>query len=286
MAALQENGLDPDVFGYVVNNPLFDNDLESISDSDSNHPIELTPTSSVSFQEEPLAKKPRIYSSTTRFVIQHIVLRNEEDPSNKWFDVWWLGCKKSTPESYSHLVAEGVDHRLLDAVVNKGLKARRTTWIGLSLRSGRKISTSLLSSDGLDGAAQATCVDLMTEIKVKYQCANARCVPYTFLNLLSLYKKSKDKLMKCNLDLCSLAELCTPVGHLFGKNLNPRDKDLAWLLEQTTGQFLVVDTLHCVGVDCTRQLVFDCALPTALKLSSGALAHCCIVKADEMRQII
>ncbi len=92
--------------------------------------------------------------------------------------------------------------------------------------------------------------------------------------------------MKFHLTLCPLSALCMPVGHLFGKILAVRDQDLSWLLLQKAGLFLVVDGLHCVGVDCERGLILDCGYPTAFKLCLGAFTHCGIVKADEMRQVV
>jgi hypothetical protein len=98
--------------------------------------------------------------------------------------------------------------------------------------------------------------------------------------------KNKKNLINRTTTLCDLPDLCDPVRSLFGKGLMPLGKDLSWLLEQTSGLFLVVDGLHCVGVDCTRGLILDCAFPTAFKLCLGAFTHCGIVKADEMRQVI
>ncbi len=95
----------------------------------------------------------------------------------------------------------------------------------------------------------------MTDINVKYQCEDGRCVPYALQNLLSMNKKSKDKLINSAGTLLSLSELCGPVRSLFGKSLMPLGKDLSWLLEQTSGLFLVVDGLHCVYLHCNCKCV-------------------------------
>jgi hypothetical protein len=220
------------------------------------------------------------------YVIQHIKLISLLRPS---FEVWWLGYRNSTVESYDHLVSENIDSRMLDVVVEKGISAKKSTWTGISLRSGREVNlTSVLplaSAEGSTANFFAVEVDFATEVKIRFQCPDARCVPYSFLNLLSLNLKAKNKLIKQTKTLCTLAELCRPVGNLFGKQLRKLEKDLPWILVQSTGLFLIVDTLHCVGIDCERQLIFDCALPNALRLCNEALIDCGIMKVDEMRKV-
>jgi hypothetical protein len=195
--------------------------------------------------------------------IQHIRLIGD-----KLFDVWRYEKQTSESLTYSQLVSEDVNYRLLDRVEKKGLKAKRTSWIGRPLQRRGSCETN---SD--------------TNIKVKFQCPTDRGVPYSFLNLLSSNGKKKNKLINAVGTLLSLSELCESAGHLFGKTLMPRDKNLTWLMEQATGQFLIVCGLCCVGVDCARQLIFDCALPTAMKLSLCSLKYCGILNIDEMRQI-
>ena len=163
--------------------------------------------------------------------------------------------------------------------------------VGASLRSGRDTNSTPATNfnSNYSGGAKTDSLGLegiATDIVVKYQSEDSRCVPYAFLNLLSLHSKKKDKLMKFHLTLCPLSALCMPVGRLFSKTLEVIDQVLSWLLLQKTGLFLVVDGLHCVGVDCARGLIFDCGYPTAFKLCLEAFAHCGIVKADEMRQIV
>ncbi len=89
----------------------------------------------------------------------------------------------------------------------------------------------------------------MTDVKIRFQCPDARCVPYAFLNLLSLNLKTKNRLIKQTKTLCTLAGLCRPVGNLFGWQLRKLEKILK---VQSTDLFLIVDTLHCVGIDCEK----------------------------------
>jgi hypothetical protein len=224
-----------------------------------------------------------------RYTINHIKLRNIEDPDDPWFDIWWLGYNPSTPQSYKHLLAEGVDRRELDTVMKKGLKAQRTTWGGLTLRSGRECNKATLplgAEIGFDTGTPCHCQHFTTEIKVKFHCQQARCVPYSFLNVVGANKKKKDKLIRAlGAGLCSLRDLCNPVQMLFKKTLVPVDKDLAWILKQTSGVFLVFDTIHCVGVDCEKKLIYDSSLKLCLKLCEDAFAYCNILKAEEVRQV-
>jgi hypothetical protein len=187
------------------------------------------------------------------------------------------------------MVKEGVDPCELDTVVAKGFKARRTTWGGLSLRSGREYTPAVSSPLGGENGSDMVppCPDFMTEIDVKFQYQQARCVPYSFLNVFGASKKNKGKLIKAlGAGLCSIRDLCNPVGKIFGKSLTKVDKDMDWIIEQPTGLFLVFAELHCVGVDCEKKLIYDSALPTCLKLCKDAFAHCDIHKAEEVRQIV
>ena len=141
---------------------------------------------------------------TTFFLTCQIALRNKEDPSNLYFDVRWLGHKRSTAESYKHLVAEGVDPRDLDKVAATGLGTKWTTWGGLSLRSGHDYSAIVSSLGGTNGIGGVDLI-FMTDIDVKFQYKGARCVPYSLLNLVDAHRKKKDKLMAAlGTGLCSL----------------------------------------------------------------------------------
>ncbi len=102
----------------------------------------------------------------------------------------------------------------------------------------------------------------------------------------STNEKKKRCLIKAVGTKLSLSKLCNPAGQLLSKTLKPLNENLPWLMEQTTGLFLIVEGLHCVGVDCARQLIFDCGWATALKLSLDSLAYCGFRNVKEMRQIV
>ena len=44
-------------------------------------------------------------------------------------------------------------------------------------------------------------------------------------------------------------------------------KDLTWVVEEGIGQVLLYSGVHCVGIDCSRRLVFDCSKTHALPLT-------------------
>ena len=52
---------------------------------------------------------------------------------------------------------------------------------------------------------------------------------------------------------------------------------LALLIEQSDGLFVVTNSHHCVAVDCGRKLIFDCSKPYALTLSKSGFKACNIL---------
>jgi len=51
----------------------------------------------------------------------------------------------------------------------------------------------------------------------------------------------------------------------------PGKKTPAWLLEQKAGLFIVVKSLHCIGVNCYRRQIFDCLENFTLNLNFNNL---------------
>ncbi len=93
--------------------------------------------------------------------------------------------------------------------------------------------------------------------------------------------------LKITGDKCGLADLSYPSNKVFKKNISTAlDVDLDWIIAQTSGLFLVFDTIHCVGIDCNKKLIYDSSLPKCLNLCKEAFHHCHIFRAEEARQII
>jgi hypothetical protein len=201
------------------------------------------------------------------YEMESLQLHNGKNPNNIWFSVKWFGHEEPTLVRKKQLVADGVDVRLLENVEKRGVEGKPKMLVGRS-------------------PGTSSPIDFNT-VKVSFQCKDARCVPYALCNLLGASNGARKRLIKCTQALCSLSDLSDHTGRLFGKTLKSiKGSSLPWLVEQLTGLFLVVDDLHCVGVDCDRQLIFDCGLPFALPLSLTSLTHCGIVKISEMRQIL
>ena len=81
-------------------------------------------------------------------------------------------------------------------------------------------------------------------------------------------------LKSLNSSLCDLKDLAKAACSI-GVNLIEITDGIPWvLLPSQTGQFLLLQGGHCIGVDCTRRLVFDAARPRVLELSDGAIRVC------------
>ncbi len=148
------------------------------------------------------------------------------------------------------------------------------------------LTSSILSGVEL-GTSVTDKVDFSTDVKLRFKSQNNRCVPYGFLNVMQQSKKNKDRLIKKVGNFCSLAELSNGVTSVFGIELSKQlDNDIPWLLEQTTGKFLVVNVVNILRIDCEKQLIFDCGYPTAFKLCIQALQECGVDAISEMRKIV
>lgn len=204
-----------------------------------------------------------------------------------FFRVWWLGYQTPTEEPRQSLLEDGVSACDLDAVAAKGPKAAPTTWGGARLRSGRETGTTTPqpSGCGLSGHHGNDGVSVLaTELRVRFRYQGSRCVPFAFLNVYDASRGQKDRLLQVlGREFCSLKDLCNPVQKVFKFSMTPQhNKDLAWLLAQTDGRFVVLSGVHAVGVDCARRLVFDAADEFALRLCPAALYRCGITRVDEM----
>ncbi len=176
-----------------------------------------------------------------------------------------------TRKTEEELLSEGLHPSLLRRIKEKTTKARPTKLVGY----------------WFGASDEQVLPHLAIHVPPKFGCALDRGVPYSLLNLLDAKKRAAQRLIKNFGALGTLSELCDHAGSLFRKRLKPiKESSISWLLEQSTGLFLVVDELQCVGVDCVRQLVFDGGQPYALHLSREALLACGIIKLDEVRQII
>ena len=102
-------------------------------------------------------------------------------------------------------------------------------------------------------------------VPVKFRSDHDSCVPYSLLNLIDASNNMRRKLMRVfgstKGNLYDLARSVDTIPELFKKftlSGNISGKHLNWIVEQKEGKYIVLSGVHCVAVDCERQLVFDC----------------------------
>jgi hypothetical protein len=118
--------------------------------------------------------------------------------------------------------------------------------------------------------------DEISERDVKFQGKGVRCVSNALLNVMDA-SRTKGKKLTAALGgntLCDLDDLAGVSQEVFGVSLCRRPQDLQWILTQTRGRFLILQAVHCVGVDCGKRLLYNSARPKVLRLTANALAGC------------
>ena len=174
----------------------------------------------------------------------------------------------------------------LEAVKRKGYKAKRSSWVG---RGGSEEVVGPVSlAPSMPGQEAAVTVEgLGHPMPVHWQSSQSYCVPFAFLNVIGASKKKKKMLLRLLPGKnCGFRDLAPIVRkHPFQRHLERCSITIQGILAKKTELFLVIDGVHCVGVDCSRQLIFDCAKEKALPLSEESFRECQIIKIDEARQI-
>jgi hypothetical protein len=206
-------------------------------------------------------------------VIQAMKFWTTEDDED-WFNVWWLDSPASSLQCRSNF--SSAMSRFLDFVQNKGNAhaTKKTPCIG------RRVHTS--NTSHLHG----------TDIKTRFfSGASNKCIPYAFLNVIRASQKERKYVMKTFANrggfggLSDLARVSSNIGVRLRKFRRTEKPTLAWILKQHSGRFLIVNGVHCVGIDCADDLVWDCAEGFALRLCHDSLQACGIVKVDQIRRI-
>ena len=126
------------------------------------------------------------------------------------------------------------------------------------------------------------------KIPVAYQSKIGDCVPFAPLNILPsdypiVLKERLEVavLSKVGGTLCDFKDVSiifrefgVELRHLRLKGSVPKDKMVNWFLAQREGLFAVSTDCHCIGVDCNRRLIFDCAESYALKMNMTSFHRC------------
>lgn len=202
-----------------------------------------------------------------------------------WYRCW---CLESPNDPYfqhhRNLVQDypGCEDEL-KAIKQKGYKAKRSKWLGCG--SSEEAVSPVPS--GLDQKAAVTVEGVGPLLPVRWQSSNTHCVPFAFLNVIDASHRTKKTLFRLFPGRnCGLNDLAPIVRNKpFKRQLRHCSITIPGILTNKTELFLVVDGVHCVGVDCSRQLIFDCAKTTALPLSEESFRKCHVLKIDEARQI-
>ena len=107
------------------------------------------------------------------------------------------------------------------------------------------------------------------------------CLIYAVLNAaknpgVAIHDKLRDAFGCSHGSLRQLALASQSIGATLAKvkNTSAGAVSLERLLSQSTGIYILYADGHCISVDVSRQLVFDCAYPFALSFTRDALDLC------------
>ena len=185
----------------------------------------------------------------------------------EWYRCWCLESPNVPYFQHRTIILQDYPgcERELEAVKKKGYKAKRTGWVGRGVSEEAVGPVPL----GLVQGAAVTVEELGPPIPVRWQSSHTHCVPFAFLNVIGASTKQKKTLMRLLAGRnCGFRDLAPIVRKKpFKKNLCHTTITIQGILTKNTELYLVVDGVHCIGVDCSRQLIFDCAKQTALPLS-------------------
>lgn len=215
--------------------------------------------------------------------------------SHDSFNAQFLGCEGteiiSRSETMAHIALdEQADYdTLFNLAVTRGSNPLRwTRFIGKTVCSSDDPEAGggpQIAPRSLDWSATITRYP-----PVVHQSTDDGCVPYALLNVLGASKrKAKILMQRFNKGTSKQGDLAllsrdASIGlkcHL----LSVIGKDVDWLLSQTNGQYIVVDGVHAVGVDCGKRLIFDCSKPVSIDLTKLELSSCGIHNVLEMRKV-
>lgn len=187
-----------------------------------------------------------------RYAVEKLKLY-KEDKTGVYFVVKWLDYDEMTIEPYKNFPNTEQWRNLLENVRRKGKNVTTMTTAGGN-------------ADCKDGNV------IHTNIDIRFFSMDDNCVPFALLNVLGASKSKAKKLRKAlKGTLCGLSELAA-VSHLLGVRLKRcPGKTLTWLLHQQHGLFLLLQGVHCVGIDCEKKYLYDCSIPKVMRLSTDSL---------------
>jgi hypothetical protein len=212
----------------------------------------------------------------------------EDDTNGVWFLVKWLGSKELSVQWRGNFPNSKAWCGLLGHVYEKGLGAQMTNAAGRANTRGRSQLGCCAEKQYTPSAGKESCYEI-SHLDVRFGATEENCVPFSLLNLLGA-SKSKAKTLRKTLKttLCGLSDLAA-ASHVLGVGLKCwHGKSLAWLVERKEGSFLLLQGVHCVGVECDRGWLYDSTRPKVLHLAAGSLRVCGFTDTEpvEIRQVL
>ena len=212
----------------------------------------------------------------------------EDDINGVWFLVKWVGSKEMTLQHRDNFPQSKAWQQLLDRVHEKGFQARMTKAAGrVGMRSRSRLGRCA-EKLAVPSVGKQSC-DEIAHLPVPFQAAKENCVPFALLNVLSASKsKAKRLRKKLKTSLCGLTDIAAVSGPSLGVALKCHQKPISWLVEQKAGKFLLLQSVHCVGLDCERGYLFDSTRPKVLRLTEESLKDCGFTELEhaEIREVV
>jgi hypothetical protein len=124
------------------------------------------------------------------------------------------------------------------------------------------------------------------------------CLPFSLLNVIGSSERFasalQQKLGKGLFAYCDakiFADICcTSFGICLERTidlgpLQSRVHAVTWLLNQQDGNFIMINELHCISVNCRRKRVYDCRFKNPFYLTEATLQTLGFAKFDELRRV-
>jgi hypothetical protein len=199
----------------------------------------------------------------------------EDDVNGIWFLNKWVGSEEMTVQLRENYPQTKSWRQLLDVVYEKGVGARMTKAAGrANTRSASREGGWCADKQSIQSREIGSCYEI-PHLHVPFGATLENCVPFSLINVLDASKTKAKRLRKAlKTTICGLSDLAS-VSHVLGVRLKRwPDKTMAWLLKRQKGRFLLLQSVHCIGVDCGRQYLYDSTRIKVLRLGAGSLQLC------------
>jgi len=189
------------------------------------------------------------------------------DGHEDWWEVKWIGSEKITRALASNFPP------VFDSILLKA-KARgsgeNVPWTSCA---GNASTARSLAPDTV--MREGVCFKHSLP-KILFRHSSQYCALYSLLNVVLASKKKAKKARAYALPLGGFRELAgSRVPGIFKVRLRKvLERNVRHLLKQKKGKYLLRKAVHCVSVDCDKQLLYDSAREYALPLTANNLQLC------------